>query len=262
MCCINSSLILQKFFKIFGIHSNLKSSHWFLLIKRGLFRQQPLLWKNDGFFNFTRIIRTQPQRLESAEKITRNPQWESAGNWPQFDGENSKHVRQIAWQLPFLPFNSRLFKSRIFRTSCCPVHRGIPLTPYLTGQLLCYKIGQIMSGLKSVATILKGRMYCCIMNSLLIGYPFKMEKLMKNLFLAASGLAFLSILSLPSFSLAYDHLLRDPKTHMDCNNAKHMLRMAGPDTHSHVVRDIRRILKRCDAEQKKADLAKKKDSSY
>ena len=85
---------------------------------------------------------------------------------------------------------------------------------------------------------------------------------MKNLFFAASGLAILFLTLLPSVSLAYDHLLRDPKTHTDCNNAKHMLRLAGADTHSHVVRDIRRILKRCDAEQKKADLAKKKDSGY
>ncbi len=85
---------------------------------------------------------------------------------------------------------------------------------------------------------------------------------MKTFFFAASALAILCLTTFPSVSLAYDHLLRDPKTHMDCNNAKHMLRMAGPDTHSHVVRDIRRILKRCDAEQKKADLAKQKDSGY
>ncbi len=85
---------------------------------------------------------------------------------------------------------------------------------------------------------------------------------MKTLFFSASALAILCLTTFPSVSLAYDHLLRDPKTHMDCNNAKHMLRMAGPDTHSHVVRDIRRILKRCDAEQKKADLAKQKDSGY
>ena len=85
---------------------------------------------------------------------------------------------------------------------------------------------------------------------------------MKTLFFSASALAILCLTTFPSVSLAYDHLLRDPKTHMDCNNAKHMLRMAGPDTHSHVVRDIRRILKTCDAEQKKADLAKQKDSGY
>ena len=64
----------------------------------------------------------------------------------------------------------------------------------------------------------------------------------------------------PTVVLAYDHLLRDPKTHTDCNNAKHMLRMAGPDTHSHLVKDIRAILKRCDIAQKKVHASKKKQS--
>lgn len=83
---------------------------------------------------------------------------------------------------------------------------------------------------------------------------------MKKSFVVALGLSGLLLATFPSVSLAYDHLLRDPKTHTDCTNAKHMLRLAGPDTHDHVIQDIRKILKRCDVAQKKADAAKKKES--